>query len=185
VSSRTRPSLFHPRALWVLALLLAAGCAFLPARRGQLRWLIGATAPIEVEEAGLVYLARIDTGATSTSLRALDVEIDDASPDMNQNVGKRIRFRTLTAEGEEKTLESVITAVQMVSNSQGTERRYKVPLTLRWQYVNKTVDVNLRDRSEMTYKLLIGRDWLGNSFVVDVSLDAEPAQAEAASIGRS
>lgn len=185
MSSRTPPPLRHARVFGVLALLLAAGCAFLPARRGQLRWLIGATAPIEVEEADLIYLARIDTGAASSSLHALDLEIDDASADMNENVGKRIRFRTVTAGGEEETLESVVAAVLVVSNAQGTELRYEVPLTLRWRLFTRTVDVNLRDRSEMTYKLLIGRDWLGSSFVVDGSLDVEPVQAQAESAGHS
>jgi hypothetical protein len=35
--------------------------------------------------------------------------------------------------------------------------------------VEKEVQVNLRDRTPMAYKLLVGRDWIRGDFLVDVS----------------
>jgi len=58
-----------------------------------------------------------------------------------------------------------------VRNAQGVETRYQIPLTLRWHGIDKLIRVNLRDRSAMTYKLLIGRDWLMGDFVVDVEVN--------------
>ena len=33
------------------------------------------------------------------------------------------------------------------------------------------MEVNLRDRSAMTYKLLIGRNWLSEDYLVDVDIN--------------
>jgi len=46
-----------------------------------------------------------------------------------------------------------------------------IPLTLRWQGSNKVINVNLRNRDTMTYKLLIGRDWLSKDFIVDIDIN--------------
>lgn len=43
-----------------------------------------------------------------------------------------------------------------------------VRLPLRWHGITKNEEVNLRDRSAMRYKLLIGRNWLAKDFLVDV-----------------
>ena len=38
---------------------------------------------------------------------------------------------------------------------------------------------NLRDRSKMRYKLLMGRDWLSQDFLVDVDINEEVVAEEA------
>lgn len=66
----------------------------------------------------------------------------------------------------------------MVS-AQGREKRYLVRLTLSAMGVRKTILVNLRDRSQLRYKLLLGRNWLADDFLVDVDLDEEiPGEEE-------
>ena len=67
---------------------------------------------------------------------------------------------------------AVIVKVSTVKNSQGTEQRYVIELPLSWKHVKKNVQVNLRDRSKMTYKLLIGRNFLSHDFLVDVDKKA-------------
>ena len=135
--------------------------------------IVGETAWIEAEEVGLSYLSRIDTGAANTSIHAIDLNIENPAEDKKQNKGKKISFTTLTADGKKERITTVIDDVVKVTNSQGTEYRYEVKLTLKWQGVSKKVTVNLRDRSKMTYKLLIGRSWLKDDILVDVSKKAE------------
>ena len=68
---------------------------------------------------------------------------------MEDNVGKKITFTAINAEGQQITYNSVIHSVQTVRNSQGVEQRYRVPLTLIHRGQRKKIDVNLRDRSSM------------------------------------
>jgi hypothetical protein len=60
--------------------------------------------------------------------------------------------------------------VQTVRSAKGREKRYMVWLTLTANGLSKKILANLRDRSQMKYKLLMGRDWLAQDFLVDVDL---------------
>lgn len=147
-------------------LILANGCAAGPGV--HFARVIGATEVMRVEEAQLDFAARIDTGARTTSLHALELEIEDPASRVEDNVGRKIRFRVFNERGQSARLSSVIADIVRVRQPQGTEFRYAVPLHLTWQGVRKELLVNLRDRSAMEYKLLVGRDWIRGSFLVDV-----------------
>ncbi len=134
--------------------------------------LIGETAWVAVGDIPFVYLARIDTGARVTSIHAVDVKITDGSSVPDENVGKTVSFKTVNRNGKIQAMSAVIVKVSTVKNSQGIEQRYVIELPLAWKDVNKKVEVNLRDRSKMTYKLLIGRNWLSKDFLVDVDMKA-------------
>lgn len=135
--------------------------------------LIGETAWIEVGAVSFAYLARIDTGARITSIHAVNVEIKDGSSVPDKNVGKTVSFQTVNRDGKTEQITAAITKVSTVKNSQGTEQRYVIELPLAWKHVKKDVQVNLRDRSKMTYKLLIGRNFLSRDFLVDVDIKAD------------
>ncbi len=135
--------------------------------------VIGETAWIGVEGIPFNFLARIDTGARTTSIHAIDVKVVDGSINPEENVGKTVSFRTLSREGKSTILTRPIVKVSTVTNSQGTEQRYVVSLLIACNDVEKEVEVNLRNRTAMTYKLLIGRNWLTRDFLVDVDLKAD------------
>lgn len=140
--------------------------------------IIGQESWVHVEGLGLDFLARVDTGATTTSLHATDYIIQSESEDPVENVGKLINFLTISSGGEHKRMTSEIAKVQTVVNAQGREKRYMVWLTLAASGIRKSILVNLRDRSKMKHKLLVGRDWLAEDFLVDVELAREDAPEE-------
>ncbi len=135
--------------------------------------LIGETAWIQIDGIPFPYLARIDTGARTTSMHAVNIRISDESSVPRENIGKRISFQTMNRKGKAHTITAAIVNVSTITNSQGTEQRYEIELPLSWKKVKKTIQVNLRDRSRMTYKLLIGRNWLSGDFLVDVDMKAD------------
>jgi hypothetical protein len=106
------------------------------------------------------------------ALRALDLSIEHGASRMQANVGKTIRFRLVNERGEQAWISSVVADVVALSDWHGVELRYAVPLDLSARGVHKRILVNLRDRSAMAGKLLIGRDWLAGDFVVDVERHA-------------
>ncbi|GAA5316387.1 MAG: RimK/LysX family protein [Candidatus Pelagadaptatus aseana] len=134
---------------------------------------VGETAVIALPDVGLSYLSRIDTGARVTSLHVVDYEISgeplQEGERKSEHIGRNIRFVTVNEYNQSASYETKVLDVSSVRNAQGTEDRYVVELALEWQGVTKKVKVNLRDRSAMSYKLLIGRNWLDGDFVVDVS----------------
>lgn len=150
-------------------------CYFFPASKAMAgaKIIIGETAWIQVAQLPFPFLARIDTGARTTSIHATDIQISDASTVAHENIGKTISFKTVNRDGTFQTLTTDIVQVSTIRNSQGIEQRYVIELRLSYQDKQKKVLVNLRDRSQMKYKLLIGRNWLAGDFLVDVDLKAE------------
>jgi hypothetical protein len=133
---------------------------------------IGETAWINIAEIPFSYLARIDTGAKTTSIHATNIKITNKSKLPAKNIGKEITFQTINRNGKSQLLTAIITRVSNIKNGKGTEQRYVIQLALSLKNVKKTVEVNLRDRSRMNYKLLIGRNFLSQDFLVDVDRKA-------------
>jgi hypothetical protein len=77
-----------------------------------------------------------------------------------------ISFDTINEQGEKRHMREKVVGVARVRNAQGTEYRYVVVLGLKYNNIVKYKEVNLRDRSNMTYKLLIGRNWLDHDFAI-------------------
>ena len=156
-------------------------CIFFSCLFGTQVWaeqkmLIGETAWIRIGGGAYPYLARIDTGALVTSINAIEVSITDGSKEPEKNIGKKISFITINRDGRSQQFTGIIKRISTVRNSQGIEWRYIIELALSWKNVTKTVEVNLRDRSRMSYKLLIGRNWLSDDFLVDVDMKASKTE---------
>lgn len=139
--------------------------------------VIGATAEFREKSSGLVYTARIDTGATTCSVHAEDIRVEGGGKKMLKNIGKKVSFALLDADGAKKRVESVIVTTVRVKTSEEKERRYKVWLTLSHAGVERRVHVTLNDRAHMEYPLLIGRNYLRGKFLVDVSEKHSPLAA--------
>jgi len=135
--------------------------------------IIGATELVDVIDVGLVFKARVDTGAKTTSIHAKNIRVHNASPKMRDNVGKKITFRVINELNESATVTTEIIKVSKHRTSEGSDRRYKVYLFLHCQGIRKRILVSLNDRSKMKYKLLLGRNWLKNDFLVDVDINSD------------
>ena len=138
-----------------------------PAKR-----VIGATATVEEAQSDFQFEARVDTGATTTSVHVAQFEIKNEAKKMADNLGKVIRFRLEDGEGNARWLQRRIAEISTIKTSERAETRYKVPLTLDCDGVKKNVLVSLNDRSHMTYPMLLGRNFLEGDFLVDVEIDS-------------
>jgi hypothetical protein len=152
---------------WILGLLgiglLAAGWTRRPETLTAKR-VIGQTVQVEISEAGLEFLGRVDTGAASTSVHAESVKVE----------GDIASFVLVNRKGGRVSMRAPIVKTAMVHNPEGGEKRIYVDLTICYQGLAKRVRANLNDRSGLTYAVLLGRNWLQDDFLVDVS--REPVQ---------
>ncbi len=102
-------------------------------------------------------LARIDTGATVTSLDARDLKIE----------GQVAEFR-LPEEYGGALLRLPIVAWRHVRSSKGRETRPVIEIDLCIATQKVRVKANLNDRSMVKYPIILGRNALKDHFIVDV-----------------
>jgi len=123
--------------------------------------IIGAVEQVRIIPGDIILKARIDTGATTTSLGVDEMEI------YNEDGKEYVEIMLNGMKSKHK----VIRFTQIKQQEKESLRRPVIRLRLILGEVSESVDVTLADRSNFTYKCLIGRNFLYERFVVDVSLE--------------
>ncbi|MCB1667605.1 MAG: ATP-dependent zinc protease [Porticoccaceae bacterium] len=127
--------------------------------------VVGAVEMVTLVEHNLKFRARIDTGAESSSIHASDIVL------FEREGNRWVRF---SVQGEKDSqpfvLERPLVRKVAIKQHEGMrERRYVVEMRLRMGDINERVEVTLADRSDLKYPVLIGRNFLTDTAVVDVS----------------
>lgn len=126
---------------------------------GRVEWLW-------IEAINRVYEARVDTGATTSSISALDITPFEKD-------GKRwVRFKLAPDDGDD-SFEVEAPLVRYVrirqASSDTLDRRPVAALTVRLGKMTEVAEFTLTDRTQMTYPILLGREFLRDVAVVDVA----------------
>lgn len=126
---------------------------------GRVEWLW-------IEAINRVYEARVDTGATTSSISALDITPFEKD-------GKRwVRFR-LAPDDSDDSFEVEAPLVRYVrirqASSEELDRRPVAALTVRMGKMTEVAEFTLADRTQMNYPILLGREFLRDVAVVDVA----------------
>ena len=101
--------------------------------------------------------ARIDTGATSSSIHCINIE------KINNNM---IKFKLL---GDKEFIKP-ISKIANVKNSNGkVQSRFFIKTTIKIYNKDYEIELSLNNRKNMKYPLLVGREVLNQGFIVDVS----------------
>jgi hypothetical protein len=126
---------------------------------GSLEWLY-------MDPPGRHYRARVDSGAETSSLSASEViEFERDGDDW-----VRFTFQHDSAD-ESVDFELPIKRTVLIrqASSESLDRRVVVELDIRLGDELQTTEFTLTDRSRMTYPVLLGRAFLMDLYVVDVS----------------
>ena len=113
-------------------------------------------------EATLEMEAKLDTGADNSSLNATDIEFF-------KRQGKPwVRFKVEGDDGRDATFEREVIRTAVIKQRTGANaQRPVVRLRICVGRRSETVEVNLADRSELRYPLLLGRTFLEQGFLVN------------------
>lgn len=122
--------------------------------------VIGAVEQVRIIPGNIIFDARIDTGATTSSLGVDEIEICTED-------GKE--WAEITLNGI-KSKHKVVRYTKIKQHGKKPLKRPVIRLRLILGDVSESVEVTLSDRSNFKYKLLIGRNFLHERFIVDVSL---------------
>jgi hypothetical protein len=154
----------------LLAFLNSVGVASLQAQENEagqsttsprsepIKITLGEVEDIVLSPWGLSFPARIDTGADLSSLDARDLVVRNNVAEFK--LGKRWGNRRLQLP---------VTEWRYIQTSMGIEKRpvVEIPICLGPRLIRTLV--TLRDRSEMMYPFLVGRNALKGGYVVDAS----------------
>ena len=129
------------------------------------RTVLGALENIFLDPPGMLFSARIDTGAKTSSINALDiVEFErDGKPYVKFHV-----FHPKTGE-KIKLTRRIRKYVRIKEHGRESQRRPIVQLRIKLANIDERINFTLADRSNFKQQLLIGRNFLRDLAVVDVS----------------
>jgi hypothetical protein len=126
--------------------------------------MIGRVEWVELPDLKLRFRSRIDTGAKTTSIHAYAI-----TEEMREGV-LWVKFRTKDESGNEMEFSRKVETVQKVANAGGgSTKRYVIREKVKLGKIEKQISLNLNDRDKMTYKFLVGRNFLLGTFTVDVA----------------
>lgn len=138
-----------------------------PSESGSLdgKLIVGAVEFARVQPGEMQLEARIDTGATTTSLHATNVVV------FERDGNRWVRFDAEPGAGKAAvTLELPWVRRVLVKGDDGqSSPRQVVMVEIEMGGISRRVEVTLNDRSSYEYPLLIGRNFLRDTAVVDVT----------------
>lgn len=127
--------------------------------------IVGAVEWVQVGRSGLAMEARIDTGADTTSIHAENIQLIEKD-------GRRyVRFVLVDPETDRRLQHELrLRRRVLIKQTNGLrDRRFVVRMWVAVGEARSYIDVNLTDRSDFEYPMLIGRNFLTDSLIVDVS----------------
>lgn len=128
--------------------------------------VVGETEQVWLDIVNDDFQARIDTGATTSSLSAQDITVFERD-------GKPWVSFNMAHEGVDEKLQVETRLVRYVrirqASADDAERRPVVELTMRLGRFAQKTEFTLTDRSQMTYSVLLGREFLKDIAVVDIA----------------
>ncbi len=126
--------------------------------------ILGEAELVHIEGVKQELNARVDTGATTSSLSASNIE------EFERNGKKWVRF-IVNTNNEENLIEAPIDNFVKVKQSSSAvpQTRIVVKLWLKLGDIRQNTEFTLANRSHMTYPVLLGRTFLKDNAIVDVS----------------
>jgi len=127
--------------------------------------VIGWLEYVQIAPQGITMDAKIDTGADNSSLHADNIQMFDKSGE------QWVRFNVENTRGEVARFELPVKRMAYIKRRGGGDpiARPVVNMGLCVGTRYKQADINLADRSNFEYRMLIGRSYLEDSFLVNVS----------------
>jgi hypothetical protein len=131
----------------------------------QNKQIVGWLEKVRIYPENLLVRAKLDTGAKNSSLNAPHVSTFERRGET------WVRFDIEDRNGKTATLERKLQrTVKIRQHDRTSALRPVVHLSICLGGAFKVVEVNLEDRSDFNYQMLVGRSFLKEDFVVDPSM---------------
>lgn len=127
--------------------------------------IVGEVEKISLSPPNITYNARIDTGANTSSLNAFDI-----TP-FERDGKKWVKFKLKDSTTDKITEISrqIVRKIKVKQHSANGQKRYIVKMNIRLGNIEQRIEFSLTNRSDYEFPVLIGRNFLKDMAVVDVS----------------
>lgn len=126
--------------------------------------IIGWIEHVSIHPQKLVMTAKIDTGADNSSVHAEDIQISE------KNGLKVVTFTLRNKQGQSRQLEKPLLRYVLIKRKGADPlQRPVVEIDLCLGNSIRTAQVNLSNRENFKYSMLIGRSYLQQAYLVDSS----------------
>lgn len=133
--------------------------------QGHAKEVVGWVENVKVYPGGITVKAKVDTGAKTSSL-----DCECITP-VKRDGQDWLSFAIQNHKGETVRLEKPVTRVARIKRHFGQEQvRYVIKLGICLGSIYREEEVTLVDRTGFNYSLLVGRNFLGEDFLVDPSV---------------
>ena len=127
--------------------------------------VVGWLEKVRVYPGTLIIHAKLDTGAKNSSLNASQIT------EFERNGEQWVRFKVTSRYGKTITCERKVQRVAKIKRHGAMPQiRFSVRLGICLGSSYKEAEVNLVNRSDFTYQMLIGRSFLKGNVIIDPSL---------------
>ena len=126
--------------------------------------IFGEAEYITIKPDNIRLKARIDTGATTSSIHSTEIRL------LERDGKKWVKFNLTRSNGKKVPMEKpVVRTIEVKRHGQTKQSRPVVRLDVVMGKIQKTTQFSLTDRSQFTFPVLIGRSLLKNIAIVDVN----------------
>ena len=149
-----------------LALFLATLClaGFSPVSLPAQGTVVGWVEKVHIDALDSVFKAKLDTGATTASIDATIIKETSASEDPTLPGDGEVVFSITDDTGKERTLQrTILRHVRIKTKNGGYVRRPVIKMTLCLAGKKITDEVNLAERENFIYPVLVGRNMLSKA----------------------
>ncbi len=122
-------------------------------------------------EKSMVFDAKVDSGAETSSIHALNVTAFSRKIEENGQAKELlfVRFETQDDAGRTRQLERMVSRIDQVRSASGTSTRYFFREMVWIDNTSYEIEINLADRSALSKKMLIGKNLLNQGYLIDTN----------------
>jgi hypothetical protein len=147
-----------------LTLAISGFCLFPSVAQAQNKQIFGWVEKVRLYPADIVIHAKIDSGADYSSLSASNIE------KFERGSSKWVRFTIKNRYGHKAVIEKkIVRTARIKRHNADPVERYVIRLGLCMGETYMEEEVNLADRSQFDYQMLIGRSFLSGNVLIDPS----------------
>ena len=121
---------------------------------------------VQVKESNVFWKAQLDPKSDVTVINGSSIAVMNASFPMEKNITKNISFKLKNGDGQGRTVNANVTGLVEWNDQKYYTAKLNIGVNVlaKWEY--REVDCVLADLSRSEYKLIIGKNWLGNDIEV-------------------